>query len=89
MTDDIFNRMRNSLQPGGTAPVVRLSFTGSSAAFFHKDFVHNCIDLLEKKTMLAAAGLEPLNDLEKLACHLLMDSAYIEFKRPDPKAGTL
>lgn len=76
--------MRAYLQPGGTSPTVRLSFYsgyGSSGAFFHLEFVQKCIDLLEKKTVLAAAGVEPLNDLEKLAAQLLMESAYIDLSK--------
>jgi|JI10StandDraft_1071094.scaffolds.fasta_scaffold1276100_2 hypothetical protein len=78
----IFDRMRNVLQPRGTAEIVGLSMEGvGNTAYFSKAFVHSCIDLLEKKALLAQIGVEPLNDLEKLAAQLLMDSAYIDLTK--------
>lgn len=75
----MFDQMRNVLQPRGTAQIVRLAFDGGTgAAYFKKEFVHACIDLLEKKCVLAAAGVEPLNALEQLAAQVLKDSAYIK-----------
>jgi len=78
----IFDRMRGTLQPRGTADIVGLRMNGvGDTAYFSKVFVHNCIELLEKKVLLAQAGIEPLNDLEKLAAQLLMDSAYIDLAK--------
>lgn len=76
MHQNLFETMRTALQPQGTAPVVRLGFEGlSGAAYFDKDFVHQCLDTLEKRCRVAAAGIDPLNPLERLAAELLKSSA--------------
>lgn len=72
----LIERMRNNLQPRGTAPVVGLQLNNR---FFNKDFIDQCIDELEKVTNRAMVGELP-NPLEKLAYTLLCDSAYIEQK---------
>ena len=73
----ITDRMRTHLQPGGTAPVVGLRLNDR---FFHVDFVHKCIDELEKMPVRNALG-QPPTELEKLAFMLLCDSAYIDLKK--------
>ena len=79
MDHNIIERMRNELQPKGTAPLVILRPLGIGIEM-HADFVTKCIDELERIPMRAALGDMPTN-LEKLAYQLLLDSAYI-----DPKA---
>lgn len=71
------DRMRAVLQPKGTAPVVGLHLNDR---FFHKDFIYNCIEELERMPLKAALGEKPSN-LEKLAYMLLCDSAYIELDK--------
>lgn len=71
----LIEKLRNSLRPGGTAPIVGLKTQGAGI-WVHHDFVIKCIDELERMPMLAALGEEPSN-LEKLAYMLLCDSAYI------------
>lgn len=73
----ITDRMRAVLQPGGTAPVVCLRLNDR---FFDKDFIHGCIDELDKMPIRAALG-EPPTNLEKLAFMLLCDSAYIDLNK--------
>jgi len=79
MNLNIIERMRQELQPKGTAPIVILRPMGIGIEM-HADFVAKCIDELERIPMRAAVGEVPSN-LEKLAYQLLLDSAYI-----DPKA---
>jgi hypothetical protein len=79
MNLNIIERMREELQPKGTAPIVILRPMGIGIEM-HADFVTKCIDELERIPMRAAVGEVPSN-LEKLAYQLLLDSAYI-----DPKA---
>ena len=73
----LIERLRNNLQPRGTAPVVQLHLAGYG--MFNKEFVDLCLDELEKMPMRAAVGDGPTN-LEKLAYQLLLDSAYIDLK---------
>jgi hypothetical protein len=73
----LIERLRNNLQPRGTAPLVQLRLNG--VAMFNKEFVDLCLDELEKMPMRAAVGDGPTN-LEKLAYQLLLDSAYIDLK---------
>lgn len=72
----IIQQMRTALVRKGSAPLVRLSFTG--AGFFNETFVQQCVDEVEKVTQLAASGIEQPSPLERLAIHLLMESAGIE-----------
>ena len=74
----LIERLRNNLQPRGTAPVVNLRLNG--VAMFNKEFVDKCLDELERMPMRAAVGDGPTN-LEKLAYQLLLDSAYIDLKQ--------
>ena len=74
---DIIKRLRDVLQPRGTAPVVRLRLAGYG--MFDSDFVSACIDDLEKIALQAELGVLPSN-LEKLAYHLLLDSAHIDLQ---------
>lgn len=75
---NIIERLRNALQPKGTAPIVILRPLGIGIEM-HADFVSKCIDELEQIPMRAAMGEMPSN-LEKLAYQLLLDSAYIDPK---------
>lgn len=77
---DIIKRLRNNLQPKGTAPIVLLRPMNSCGIEMHADFVSKCIDELERMPMRAAMGDMPSN-LEKLAYQLLLDSAYIDLKQ--------
>jgi hypothetical protein len=74
----LIERMRNNLQPQGTAPVVNLRLNG--VAMFNKEFVDKCLDELERMPMRAAVGDGPTH-LEQLAYQLLLDSAYIDLKQ--------
>jgi hypothetical protein len=82
MTDSIENptiieRLRNQLQPKGTAPIVQLFI--AKYGFFNKDFVHECIDELDRMHLRVACGDKP-TALEKLAYQVLLDSAYIDLQ---------
>ena len=67
--------MRAALKPKGTAPMVLLRINES--AFYHVDFINKCIDQAEQRCMMQAMGLDTVSDLEKLAMHVLLDSAHI------------
>lgn len=73
---DIIQRLRNNLQPKGSAPLVILKPLGVGIEM-HSDFVAKCIDELEMMAVRAELGDKPSN-LEKLAYQLLLDSAYID-----------
>ena len=73
---DIIQRLRNNLQPKGSAPLVILKPLGVGIEM-HSDFVAKCIDELEMVAVRAELGDKPSN-LEKLAYQLLLDSAYID-----------
>lgn len=73
----IVERLRNNLQPQGTAPLVQLHFNG--VTMYHADFVSKCIDEIERMEIRVALG-DKISDLEKLAFQLLLDSAYIDLK---------
>ena len=75
----IIERLRNNLQPQGTAPIVILRSRGIGIEL-HADFVTKCINELEQIELLAMVGEEPSN-LERLAFMLLCDSAYIDPKK--------
>ena len=68
----IIPMLRESLQPRGNLPLVRLSIAGMG--MFDKEFVTSCIDELEKKTQQASAGLYEFTPMDTLALHLLVDS---------------
>lgn len=74
----LIKRLRNELQPKGTAPIVILRTLGVGIEM-HADFVSKCIDELEQIELLSILGEQPSN-LEKLAFQLLLDSAYIDLK---------
>lgn len=74
----IIERLRNNLQPTGTAPVVQLHLAGYG--MFDSDFVAKCIDELERMEIRVAVG-DTISNLERLAYQLLLDSAYIDTKR--------
>jgi hypothetical protein len=79
---DIIKRLRDNLQPRGTAPVVKLRIAGHG--MFNSDFVSKCIDDLENITLRAHVG-DPPSNLEKLAYQLLLDSAYIDLKHENER----
>jgi hypothetical protein len=81
---DMIKQMREMLVPRGEAPIIRLQIDN---AYFKADFITACIDKLEKKMMLAAVGLDDLNELEKLAIYILADSAYIKLDPTDRAAN--
>lgn len=74
---NIVSRLRAELKPQGTAPVVQLQL--ANCGMFHYDFVTKCIDEIEQMNIRIALGNFP-TELEKLAIHLLMDSAYIDLE---------
>jgi hypothetical protein len=73
----LIEKLRNNLQPKGTAPFVGLKPLNSCGIWMHADFVSKCIDELERMPMRVALGDGPTM-LEKLAYQLLLDSAYID-----------
>jgi hypothetical protein len=73
----LITRLRNNLQPQGTAPLVQIRLR--SCAMFNKEFVDKCLDELERMPIRSAMGDGP-NNLERLAYEVLMDSAYIDLK---------
>lgn len=76
---DTLDTMRRALVRKGTSPLVRLSFRGGSGgAYFNETFVQQCVDEVAKVTRLAASGIEQPTPLERLAIHLLLDSALID-----------
>lgn len=75
----LIEKLRNNLQPQGTAPVVILRTNGVGIEL-NAEFVSKCIDELARMEILAAVGEEPSN-LERLAFMLLCDSAYLDLKR--------
>jgi hypothetical protein len=74
----LIERLRNNLQPRGTAPLVQLRING--VGMFNKEFVDKCLDELERMPMRSAVGDGPTH-LEQLAYQLLLDSAYIDLKQ--------
>lgn len=76
---DVLQQMRDVLQPKGTLPCVRLFL--KSSAFFEQAFVTDCINELEHAATIAGALGEPLSPLQKLALHVLKDSAFIDVPR--------
>jgi hypothetical protein len=82
----LIERLRNNLQPRGTAPLVKLQLKG--AAMFNKEFVDKCLDELERMPMRAAVGNGP-TDLEKLAYQVLLDSAYIDLEHEAEREAML
>ena len=73
----IVSRLRAALQPQGTAPIVRLHLNG--CGMFNHDFVTKCIDEIERMDIRIGLG-NPPTELEKLAIHLLLDSADIDLE---------
>lgn len=76
----LIEKLRNNLQPQGTAPVVILRTHSSVGMVLDADFVTKCINELERMELLAIVGQEPSN-LERLAFMLLCDAAYIDKKK--------
>ena len=74
--ENIIKRMRDTLVPQGTLPIVRLH-TGETSLYVDHDFVKSCIDDLEKLSARAVLGDKP-NNLERLAFMLLCESACIK-----------
>ena len=72
---DLFELLRNSLVPRGSAPLVRLFMRDS--AYYDADFVQKAVAEAKSRCTLAASGLDELSVLEQLALQLLCDSAYI------------
>lgn len=73
----IITKLRSTLQPQGTAPLVRLFL--SKDAYFDVEFVNACIDQVEKIHVGIVLEGE-ISTLEKLAIQVLLDSAYINLK---------
>lgn len=72
---DLFEQLRSSLVPRGSAPVVRLFMNDSS--YYDADLVQKAVATARSRYALAASGLDELNVLEQLALQLLCDSAHI------------
>jgi len=71
----MIENLRANLVPRGTKPVVRLSL--NDASYFDYGFITKCIDTIEKKAPMVAAGLDEFSPLEILATQILIDSADI------------
>lgn len=72
---DLFGVMKQELVPQGTKPLVRLFLKES--AYFDVEFVMSAVNLLQSRVRMISAGVYTLNELEILASHVLIDSAYI------------
>lgn len=83
----IIERLRNALQPKGTAPIVGLH-TNGSGIWMHSDFVAECINELERIEIRVAMG-DKISNLEKLAYQLLLDSAYINLEHEREREARL
>jgi hypothetical protein len=83
----LVERLRNALQPQGTAPIVGLN-TRRAGIWMNKEFVDKCLDELERMPMRAAVGNGPTH-LEQLAYQLLLDSAYIDLKHEAEREAKL
>lgn len=82
----IVERMRNNLQPSGTAPVVQLII--AKYGMFDVNFVHQCIDELERMPFRVAVGDKPTK-LEQLAYQILLDSAFIDLEYEAEREASL
>lgn len=74
---ELFNTLRETLRPSGTAPVVSLKPI-TTYGFYDSDFVNAVIDHLETRVMMAEAGLDELTPSDKLALSMLLDAAGIK-----------
>jgi hypothetical protein len=83
---DMFEWMKASLSPLGTADLVRLHIKGNSL-YMNTKFVHDCIDDMQKIIMRKHLG-DDCTSLEKLAIMVLADSSYLDSgpfgKKHDP-----
>lgn len=70
---DHFATMRAALVPQGTAPVVRIG----EPTYLDAKFVQDCINEAENVCRMVGAGLDTASPLERLAMHVLMQSAGI------------
>jgi hypothetical protein len=73
---EIISRLRENLQPKGTAPIVLLRPMHSVGIEMSAEFVEKCIDETERIPARVAMGDFP-SRLEQLAYQLLLDSAHI------------
>ena len=72
---DHFATMRATLVPQGTAPVVRI---GGDSMYLDATFVQECISEAENVCRMVGFGLHVATPLERLAMHLLTQSAGIK-----------
>lgn len=76
---DTLARLRTELKPKGTAHMVGLHL--KDASYFDADFVQGCVAELATRCALIGAHMDlPLTHLERLAIHVLLDSAHIDQK---------
>jgi len=71
-TDEIGNVLFSQM-PGDT---VKLEWH-SNMGYVPGDKIRRVLDCMEKRAIICAAGLDELNELEKLAVELIFDSAYL------------
>jgi|AntAceMinimDraft_11_1070367.scaffolds.fasta_scaffold66102_4 hypothetical protein len=71
-TDEIGNILFSQM-PGDT---VILDWH-SNSNLVPGDKIRRVLDCMEKRAIICAAGLDELNELEKLAVELLLDSAFL------------
>jgi hypothetical protein len=82
MTDkDIVDAMKLYLVPQGTADVVILRMDNR---FYRSAFINECIKDLERMPVRIAMGENP-TALERLAFHVLCDSAYLDITHAEQK----
>ena len=74
---DLVEQLRIKLEPQGSLQTRRL-FTEPGNNFFSAEFVESCIADLEKRSKEWAEGKNPPTPLERLALHVLKDSAEIK-----------
>ena len=71
---DIIEDLRNNLKGQGNANVISLRISDN---FFYEKYIHECIDDLEKSIIKYNKFGTELNNLEKLAITILLDTANI------------
>jgi len=82
-SNDIFQLFRDSLQPQGDDPLVRLHI---NRGYFKREFVLRAIDYIEKKAMLCKAGIDSMTPADEILMHVLIDSSGLDssyWAKPD------
>lgn len=73
---NVFEQLRNSLQPTGSLNVV--SLRPIAYEYYPHDVVLQTIDYLERRVMMAEVGLDELSPSDKMVLWILLDAAGIK-----------